>query len=187
MLKADLRKIYLNKRKALSTDEVVSFSAAIFKNFKHNFLLNSEMKVHIFLPISKFNEINTKPFIEELLRSNIRVFVPRVNGEEQETVEITEKTIFALSNWGVEEPFGEVSPISNFDYVLVPLVYCDKIGNRIGYGKGYYDRFFKKISQTKKVGLSIFTPNELVSNPYEDDVLLDYLVTSTEVLSFANS
>ena len=71
------------------------------------------------------------------------------------------------------------------DMVITPLVYCDKKGNRIGYGKGFYDRFLSKINRNAlKVGVGIFTPDEEIIDVSPADVALDYLVTSSEVFSF---
>ena len=187
MRKAELRSYYLNKRKTLSADEVISFSCKIFDQFKLNFLLKEGMKIHIFLSIGKFKEIDTRSFIQELFQQNIRVFVPRLKGNEQETVEITPNSQYVTNSLGIDEPIGESSSVIDFDYILVPLVYCDFTGNRIGYGKGFYDKFFKKISPSKKIGLSIFSPNKLISDANDFDVRLDYLVTPTAVLSFGKS
>jgi len=72
-----------------------------------------------------------------------------------------------------------------FDIVITPLLYCDNQGNRVGYGKGFYDIFFSKIDRsTLKVGVSFFPPVALISDVSQQDVPLDYLVTPTEVLSF---
>ena len=73
----------------------------------------------------------------------------------------------------------------SMDMVITPLVYCDKKGNRIGYGKGFYDRFLSKINRNAlKVGVGIFTPDEEIIDVSPADVALDYLVTSSEVFSF---
>ena len=69
--------------------------------------------------------------------------------------------------------------------VIIPLVYCDKKGNRIGYGKGFYDKFLSKINRNAiKTGVGIFTPNEEIVDISPEDIALDYLVTSSEVFCF---
>ena len=73
----------------------------------------------------------------------------------------------------------------DFDYVLTPLLYCDRSGNRVGYGKGFYDGFFETVnSKTLKIGLNFFGPNEIIDDIWKNDIPLDYLITPTEVLSF---
>ena len=65
------------------------------------------------------------------------------------------------------------------------MLYCDNQGNRVGYGKGFYDMFFSKIDHNAlKVGVGFFPPEALISDVSEQDIPLDYLVTPTEVLSF---
>ncbi|WP_073297056.1 5-formyltetrahydrofolate cyclo-ligase [Chryseobacterium polytrichastri] len=185
MLKAELRKKYMQKRKALSSDEAFLLSKRIFNNFIHYFKPVKGQKVHVFIPIEKFNEIDTKIFINYFLDQNIRVFVPKVV-DELISVEIFPGTEFETSNWGISEPVSTIdSGETQFDYVITPLLYCDPNGNRVGYGKGFYDGFFQSISpSSKKIGVNYFNPDEYIDDVWENDIPLDYLVTFTEVLSF---
>ncbi|MBK1894359.1 5-formyltetrahydrofolate cyclo-ligase [Chryseobacterium sp. YIM B02567] len=186
MFKTELRKKYMQKRKALSDDEAFLLSEKIFDHFISYFKPLSKQKVHIFLPIEKFNEIDTRIFIQYFLRQEIRVFVPKVVGEELISVEIFPETEFETSSWGISEPVsykdsGEV----NFNFVITPVLYCDEKGNRVGYGKGFYDGFFLGLSEgSKKIGVNYFNPDEIIDDIWENDIALDYLVTPTEVLSF---
>lgn len=185
MLKADLRKIYMQKRKALSTDEAFLLSEKIFNNFLSYFRPVTGEKVHIFISIEKFKEIDTQIFIQYFLRQNIRVFVPKVT-DRLISIEIFENTEFTVNNWGISEPVSNVdSGEHHFDYVITPLLYCDKHGNRVGYGKGFYDVFFQSLSpDSKKIGINYFNAEESIDDVWENDIPLDYLVTPTEVLSF---
>jgi 5-formyltetrahydrofolate cyclo-ligase len=186
MLKAELRKEYIQKRKALSRDEAFLLSEKIFKNFIHYFHPKEGDKVHVFLPILKRNEIDTQIFIDYFLEQKIRVFVPKVVADELINIEIFADTVFEVSNWGIPEPLSnEDSREDQFDYVITPLLYCDSEGNRVGYGKGFYDRLFQSISpDTKKIGVNYFAPDVMIDDVWENDIPLDYLVTPTEVLSF---
>nr|WP_179474583.1 5-formyltetrahydrofolate cyclo-ligase [Chryseobacterium sp. H1D6B] len=187
MLKVALRKKYLQKRKTLSSDEVFLLSESIFKNFINYFNPVSGQKVHIFIPIEKFREIDTRIFIKYFLEQKIHVFVPKIAGKLI-SVEITENTQFETNKWDISEPVSNVdSGETYFDYVITPLVYCDNKGNRAGYGKGFYDSFFQSISSSaKKVGINYFNPDEDIDDIWGNDVPLDYLVTPTDVLSFFN-
>ena len=72
-----------------------------------------------------------------------------------------------------------------FDFVLTPLLYCDSKGNRVGYGKGFYDQLFSQLSsKTKKIGVNFFNPDENIDDLWENDIPLDYLVTPEDILSF---
>lgn len=186
MLKAELRKEYTQKRKALSTDEAFLLSEKIFENFITYFKPEEGEKVHIFIPILERKEIDTQLFIDYFLKQNIRVFVPKVVADTLITIEVFPDTVFETSHWGIPEPASnEDSGEDFFNYVITPLLYCDKKGNRVGYGKGFYDGFFEKLSkEVKKIGVNYFNPDENIDDVWENDVPLDYLVTPTDVLSF---
>ncbi|CAA7388440.1 5-formyltetrahydrofolate cyclo-ligase [Chryseobacterium fistulae] len=186
MLKAELRKIYIQKRKALSSDEALLLSERIFKNFVDYFSPVEDQKIHIFIPIKKFNEIDTFLFITSFLNQNIRVFVPKVIENKLINIEIFGDTVFESNHWGILEPISNVdSGETHFHYIITPLLYCDFYGNRVGYGKGFYDAFFQDISpESKKVGINYFSPNERIEDVWGNDISLDYLVTPMEVLSF---
>ncbi|HCN49342.1 MAG TPA: 5-formyltetrahydrofolate cyclo-ligase [Chryseobacterium sp.] len=186
MLKAELRKKYMQKRKALSSDEAFLLSGKIFENFMTYFKPHTGQKVHIFVPIEKFNEIDTQIFIHYFLAQNIRVYVPKIVADQLITIEIFEDTLFETNSWGISEPVSnEDSGENDFHYIITPLLYCDHKGNRIGYGKGFYDSFFQSVSpEAKKIGVNYFDPDEYIDDVWENDIPLDYLVTPTEVLSF---
>ena len=186
MLKKDLRKKYMDLRKTLSKDEVLSLSQKIFENFVLQFNVIENQKVHIFFPIEKLNEINTKIFINYFFERNIQVFVPKMVGNKIISIQIKTDTVFLQNSWGILEPESNENESDYFDYVITPLLYCDASGNRIGYGKGFYDQFFKEINQTaKKIGVNFFPPTDIIDEVSDFDVKLDYLVTPEETLSFS--
>ncbi len=186
MLKAELRKKYTQKRKALSDDEAFLLSQKIFENFIQYFNPKEGDKVHIFIPISARKEIDTQIFIQYFLAQNIRVYVPKIVADQLINIEIFKDTVFETNSWGISEPVSNEDSVENyFHYVITPLLYCDRKGNRVGYGKGFYDGLFQSISpETKKIGVNYFDPDEYVDDVWENDIPLDYLVTPAEVLSF---
>ncbi len=188
MLKAELRKKYMQQRKALSHDEAFLLSEKIFQNFVTYFQPQAEQKIHIFVPIEKFNEVDTQIFINYFLAQNIRVYVPKIVDEKLINIEIFGDTLFETNAWGISEPVSnEDSGEHYFHYVITPLLYCDGKGNRVGYGKGFYDALFQSISpETKKIGVNYFDPDDSIDDAWENDIPLDYLVTPTEVLSFVS-
>lgn len=185
MFKKDLRKKYMDLRKTLSKDEVLSLSQKIFENFVLQFNVIENQRVHIFFPIEKLNEINTKIFINYFFERNIQVFVPKMVGNKIISIQIKPDTVFLQNSWGILEPQSNENESDYFDYVITPLLYCDTTGNRIGYGKGFYDQFFAGINNdAKKIGVNYFSPTDSIDDVSLQDVKLDYLVTPTEVLSF---
>ena len=189
LTKKELRAIYKEKRMALSKDEAFLLSKDIFNRFLAFFQPISGQKVHIFIPIEKFKEMDTQIFIDYFLEHQIRVFVPKMLGEELISVEIFTSTKFEENLWNIVEPVSnEDSGVIDFDFVIAPLLYCDKKGNRVGYGKGFYDGFFETISpNTKKIGVNYFNPDVDIDDLWEKDIPLDYLVTPTDVLSFSGA
>ena len=186
MLKKDLRKIYLEKRMTLSKDEVNFLSEKIFDKFILQFNVIENQKVSIFLPISKFNEINTLEFIKFLWSKKVNVFIPKIIDKDLISVKFTPKTILIENSWGILEPLSNQNEETVFDYVITPLLYCDSFGNRVGYGKGFYDKFFQTInSYAKKIGVNYFSPTDIIDDISELDVKLDYLITPDEILSFS--
>ena len=186
MLKSELRKIYLEKRKAFSKEEVLLFSEQIKNHFFERFLLQKGDCVHIFLSIDKFKEVDTTAIIKELWAREIRVFVPKMIGDNLITLEILPNAVFETNSWGIREPLGnEDSSSVNLKYCITPLLYCDPNGQRVGYGKGFYDRLFASLSSKPiKIGVGFFSPEEEVSDASDWDVPMDYLITPTDVVSF---
>ncbi|MGX9986242.1 5-formyltetrahydrofolate cyclo-ligase [Soonwooa purpurea] len=176
--KSVLREKYLEKRMTLSKDEVFLFSKGIFDTFISNFEIKSNSKIHCFLPIVSKNEIDTSFFFDYCFKHNIRIFVPKVVGDKIISIEINPDSEFKISKWNIQEPVSNLdSGEIEFDICITPLVYCDPLGNRIGYGKGFYDKFFEENKVISKIGLSFYKPVECVDNVFKTDVRLDYLIT----------
>lgn len=186
MLKSELRKKYLEKRKTLSMDEVLSLSDKIFQNFMTHFAPKKGDSIHIFLSIDKFKEVSTTNFIQQALTCGFRLFVPKMIDGKLISLSLTSETILETNSWGIQEPVGEEdSGEKDFNYVITPLLYCDKSGNRVGYGKGFYDGLFHSLPKsTKKIGVGFFSPNEEVSDATSYDVKLNYLINPDEIVSF---
>ena len=113
------------------------------------------------------------------------VFVPKMVQNEIKTIQLKSDMPLKENGWGILEPEDDFVEDIKYDIVITPLLYCDNNGNRVGYGKGFYDMFFSKMNHNAlKVGVSFFPPTALISDVSELDIPLDYLVTPTEALSF---
>ncbi len=187
MLKHDIRKIFLQKRRSLSKLVVIELNKKIEQLFSE--LLTEEIKtVHIYLPIRSKNEIDTWPIIQGLWTKNIRVVIPVMNPQKNtlNSVLLTKDTHLAENEWKVPEPLhaAEVDE-KEINAVVVPLLAFDKNGFRVGYGKGYYDKFLSSLSQKPiKVGLSYFPPVSNFIDKDSWDIPLDYCITSEQVFKF---
>ncbi len=183
MLKAELRKIYLARQRSLSPAERNEKSRQIADRFFQNFDLTEIRFLHCFLPIARFNEIDTKQIFERIWREfpKIETLVPRVDfyAGEIGNLRFTPETELIQNQWDIHEPsHDEMIETKKIDLVLVPLLCFDRKGFRIGYGKGFYDRFLKSCrADCQKIGLSYFAPVAEISDAQEFDVKLDFCVT----------
>ncbi|MDQ3798601.1 MAG: 5-formyltetrahydrofolate cyclo-ligase [Acidobacteriota bacterium] len=187
MLKAELRKIYLARQKSLSPEERSEKSARIADNFFQNFDLSGISYLHCFLPIGKFGEIQTKPIFERIWREfpQVETLVPRVDfhADEIENLKFTPETELVENAWQIHEPaHDETIETEKIDLVLVPLLCFDEKGFRVGYGKGFYDRFLKNCrAGCLKIGLSYFPPIPEIKDAHARDVKLDFYVTPERI------
>lgn len=191
MLKAELRKIYLDRRRRLSDAERRRKSVEIAARFFAGFDLSRIDFLHCFLPIEKFKEIDTKLIFERVWTDFPRVetLVPRVNFEtgEMENLKFTPATKLAQNRWKIPEPaHDELIETEKIDLVLVPLLCFDRQGHRVGYGKGFYDKFLKNCrAGCLKIGLSYFSPvSAEIEDAHDADVKLDFCVAPESVRRF---
>jgi 5-formyltetrahydrofolate cyclo-ligase len=190
MEKKELRKLMLAERKKLSLEEVDHRSEQLTKLFFFGFSLKPLHTVHVFLPILKNREINTWPIIQKIWRDypdcKVAVSVTNFETNELEHFFITPETAIAENHWGIPEPLhAQPASESEMDFVLVPLLTFDLQGHRLGYGKGYYDRFLAKCSpETIKVGLSLLPPVAEITGIHEGDVAMDYCLTPEKCYPF---
>lgn len=187
MNKSALRKIYLNKQKSLSASEREEKSRRIAETVLQNVDFNKIEFLHCFLPIEKFNEIDTRLIFEKIWRefSQIETLVPRVNFEtnEIENLKFTPEIELIENRWQIREPaHDELIETQKIDAVLVPLLCFDTRGFRVGYGKGFYDKLLKNCRpDCLKIGLSYFAPVLEISDADDFDARLDFCVTPNEI------
>ncbi len=175
MTKEELRKAFLQKRKALGEEEYRKLNQMLCDRFFASVNLSDISVLHTFLPIPANNEPDTWLIINRLRREfpHIHVAVPRVNHTELEHLLLESVTQLTTGTWGVPEPrSGKPVHLRAIDMVLVPLLAFDIRGHRVGYGKGYYDRFLAACPvTTQRIGLSFFDPVESIPTTPSDTQL----------------
>jgi 5-formyltetrahydrofolate cyclo-ligase len=190
MNKDSLRKIYLDKRQRLSSEELDLRNKKIHHQLFQSIDFSTKNIVHTFLPIQKNNEINIWPIITSLRENfnNIKIIISK---SDFKTLGMThylykEDTILLENNLGIPEPHqGEIYSNSEFDIILIPLVVFDLEGHRVGYGKGFYDRFLSTCKPgTLKVGLALFEPVIKINDLNEHDIGLDHCVIPDHFYTF---
>src|SRR5215216_1823641 len=182
MRKSELRKIYLDKQRSLLPAERGNKSFQIARLFFDNFDLTTIKYLHCFIPIEEFNEIDTMPIFQRLWTEHphIRTVVPRVNFQsgEMESLLFTESTELAINKWKIKEPLhDDIVGNQVIDMVLLPGLCFDLNGHRVGYGKGFYDRFLAACKRDCiKVGLSYFPLVNRIDDVAPHDEVLHYCV-----------
>lgn len=187
MNKAQLRIKYKEMRSKLAPGQVQAISEAICHQLFVNFQLEGKY-VSLFLPIERQNEINTYLIWEKAISFGAKVAVPKSNHQTMEMKHLLfeSEDQLELSEWGVPEPKkGKIIAADRFDYVFVPLLAVDKKGHRVGYGKGFYDRFMKKCSPgCIFIGLHHFGLEEAISDVLPTDMKLHACLTTEGLIWF---
>lgn len=188
MLKSELRKKYTTLRESLSLDEVEQQSLDIANQLLKLDIWNHSY-YHIFLPIEAKVEVNTEFILHTLQGKDKHVVISKSNFDNNILTHflLTDQTTLKINKWGIPEPEGGIEIASkSIEVVFVPLLAYDKKGYRVGYGKGFYDRFLKEAQPKVTIGLSFFEP-ELndICNINKYDVSLDYCITPKKAYQFA--
>ena len=187
MKKEQLRIDYKQRRKALSSEQIDSMSLSIANQCLNLPIWHLDL-YHIFLSISKMNEVDTKPLLAVLMGKDKRIAIPKTIPDNNSLVpyELTTDTRFSVNSMGITEPEGGVLlEVKAIDVVFVPLLAFDQKGQRVGYGKGYYDRFLDQCrNDVITVGLSFFDPERLITDSVPSDVPLHFVVNPYEVFDF---
>jgi len=192
MTKTELRGIYLARHKNLSSAVRSERSLHIAEQFFQRFDLRRIKYLHCFLPIERTGEIDTRLIIKKIRAdfSSIKIAVPRVNfaTNEIESLRFTSQTELFQNRWQIYEPRSdEKIDAEKIDAVLIPLLCYDERGFRVGYGKGFYDRFLRNCrADCLKIGLSYFAATAQIADVREFDVKLDFCVTPSKVVEFSN-
>lgn len=190
MDKASLRKIFLEKRKGLSRSQYWMLMNQIMDQVRQIDWSHYRL-VHIFLPIKKHLEIDTFSILDYFKHEapHLEIIIPRTNFETLEMESVLydhEHTILVRNKYDIPEPlYGKIVQNNQIDLVLLPLLAFDKQGNRVGYGKGFYDRFLSLCRpDVKKVGISLFAPVEEISDINQFDNKLDFCICPDKIWTF---
>lgn len=189
MIKSEARKIYREKRNALSHAERLRLDDLLLIQFQKAELpfLHTILS---FRSIEENGEPDTKAFTAFLEFRNpaLNIAYPKVNKESKgmQAVLTDADTPFQKGLYNVPEPLSDhiISPEA-FDLILVPMLICDQNGYRVGYGKGFYDRYLMYTRDNCiKVGFSYFEPIEEIADKNEFDVPLNLCITPQKIYVF---
>jgi len=187
MNKAELRKKYKALRNNLSFEDVDVFSLAISNQLLKLPIWDYSF-YHIFLSIEEQKEVDTDYILNILSGKDKHILVSKSDFETGTMTHflLTDSTKLKKNSYNIPEPIEGIE-ISNdkIEVVFIPLLSFDKQGNRIGYGKGFYDRFLSQCKpETIKVGLCFFEAETTNIPVSEYDIKLNYCVTPKLVYRF---
>ncbi len=184
MNKRELRKHIIEKRDAISLERRHSEEIAIIKHLEELGVFLAKLNIFIFLSYN--SEVDTTNIIEKIKKSGSAVFVPRVNlkTKTMDIVKYPKDKDFTLNKYGIREPKASL-PAANpaeIDIVISPGAAFTKNLDRLGYGGGYYDKFFPELKPEAKI-IAICYDEQIVEHiPVEEhDKKMDYVVSASKI------
>lgn len=187
MEKEALRKKNKELRNTLSAEERENYSLEIANQALKLDIWDFEY-YHLFLPIERLLEINTQYLLSVLQGMDKHVVLSKSNfhSMEMKNFLLTDSTKIVVNKWGIPEPEGgiEIDP-KKIEVVFTPLLAYDMRGNRLGYGKGFYDRFLANCSKNVlKIGLSYFKPESQIIPTKDTDISMNYCISPKKAYFF---
>lgn len=189
MTKQELRRLYKSKRAGIDSRERLKMDDLLLLQFQQ-FDYSSVQTVLTYWPIANHSEPNTHLFsgyLRHMLPGLVVCYPVTDNASLQMTaLSIHEDTIYHTNAWGITEPKeGSVIDPQQIDLVFVPLLAYDENGYRVGYGKGFYDRYLAGCREDiVKIGFSYFDPVDKIADTDQFDVPLTYCITPQKVYEF---
>ena len=187
MTKADLRKEYKSRRDELANETIDELSIILANRLLDLDIWNHSF-YHVYLTIEEQKEINTDYLLSILAGKDKNIVVSKSDFETREMTHylLTDSTTLKKNQYHIPEPIDGIEiKTENLEVVFVPLLAFDKRGHRVGYGKGFYDKFLSQCKpETVKIGLSLFEAESKIDDVIESDVKLDYCVTPQKIYSF---
>jgi 5-formyltetrahydrofolate cyclo-ligase len=183
MPKRSIRDELLAHRHHLAVDTCLSRSLAAQQRLLSTPEFAAASAVALYSPVR--NEVFTEEIFTVARNAAKTVAYPRVRGLLLEFVEVTERRALVPGAFGILEPGGtQVVPLAALELIVVPGVAFDLAGHRLGYGKGYYDRYLHE-RKGQLVGLC-FDFQLVEKLPAEaHDVRMNMVVTEEQTLRFA--
>lgn len=187
MTKSDFRQKYKQLRNQFSENEIEEKSLAIANQILKLDIWDKTF-FHVFLSIAEQNEVETEYILHLLQGKDKEILVSKSDFETKKMTHflLTDNTKFKKNNYNIPEPINGIEVSTDkIEVVFVPLLAFDKTGNRIGYGKGFYDLFLAGCKpETIKIGLSFFEAEDNFTAVSQTDIRLDYCVTPNEIYKF---
>lgn len=178
--KQQIRAELKEKRNLLTKEQREEYSGKICEQIWKYIVSEEAEVIYCYYPLG--SEVNVLPLAEKALSEGKKIAFPRTNGDMMEFYPVMSLAGFQKGAFGIMEPIGEVPITEDSPMVIVPGLGFDRSKNRIGYGKGFYDRYFARFPACRKIAATYET--QIVDNiPTNDfDTPMDLIITEREVL-----
>ena len=187
MTKSNLRKTYKALRQKLTANAIEDLSLQIANQLLELAIWDYNF-YHLFLSIEEQKEINTDYILNILSGKDKNIVISKSDFESglMTNYLLTDNTLIKKNEYNIPEPLDGIEILNDkIEVVFVPLLAFDKHGNRVGYGKGFYDRFLTSCKpETLIVGLSFFEAEDEITAIFESDIKLDYCITPNLIYKF---
>jgi 5-formyltetrahydrofolate cyclo-ligase len=189
MKKSEARKIFSAQRSALKPHEVNTKQDLLLILFQQLTLPNCS-PVHADRPLYERNAPDPTPLLDfmHFRQPGMQVTYAKIDPSNFSMLHFLQDDgmFFEKNQYGIPEPIGGITiNEKDIDIVFIPLLAFDRSGNRVGYGKGYYDRFLSKCRKdAMKIGLSFFPPVDSIEDVDFFDKKLDFCITPERVYAF---
>ena len=184
--KAVLRNEYQKRRDSLTEEQIADCSIQI-SNLSLTLNIWEYSIYHLFMTNEKNKEIDTSYLLSVIQGKDKQPVIPKIVDDNRlEHFLLNDQTLLNNNRWGIPEPLSgiTINP-KQIEVVFVPLLVFDQQGHRVGYGKGYYDRFLDQCSEsTLKVGLTFFDPVTKIEDIETHDISLDFALTPERIYAF---
>ena len=180
MIKAAARKKLMEQRKNLTVNECLKYDDLLLIQFQKLDWSNVHCVAN-FYPLEKHNEPNSLLLAKYLkaIIPNVLMAYPIIDAANSTMIFYSETEMLQQNQYGIMEPLPTqlITPDS-IDVILVPLLGVDKTGHRIGFGKGFYDKYFVNFPAGRpRIGVSYFEPTANIQDTHEFDVPLTHCIT----------
>ena len=174
---------------ALTRQQMHQNLALMLEHFHHLTFAKADYILSYF-PITERKEVTPQYFEEEIRENhpNYQLCFPQTNIAtcQMDAVADDDAMETGINSFGVTEPtHGNSIPKNMLDIIFVPLAVFDTRGHRVGYGKGFYDRFISQCrADVATIGLSFFEPVQEIADAGEFDIPLKYCITPQQLYEF---
>lgn len=192
MTKTQIRMKMRKERNSLLATEQTELNKSIYKKLYDLDVYHKSST--LFTYVSFQSEINTIAIIDQAFREKKQIYIPRVEGKEMEFYKIDSMDSLSISSMGIKEPYqdetkrftgrGESLNHKEMQLMFLPGLAFDILGNRIGYGAGYYDRYLQRHSKDTFIKIAFAYEFQILDkiNAENHDVKADIIITPKQIV-----